>query len=349
MRLQFLGALMALLLLSGCSGTTVVYYDECNCPEESQQSAQTPPATAGGGADTLKTGLSVIAGVSDSQNAQHADYNVTITAVAVDSDGIIRQCIIDGISTQVVFDAAGSITSDIAAPILTKNELGDAYGMKAYGGAKYEWFEQATALADYAVGKTIEELQSSALNADGYAAAPELAAGATIKLDTLVRAVVQAAETAQYRGMKVEDTLHLAVIPSLSGSISATADSSGAAQLDSDFAVVSRRGDTITSCYIDSLQAKVVFDATGAITSDIAAPVPTKNELGNDYGMKSYGGAKYEWFEQADSFSRFVTGKTSTEVAGLATPDGYATDTDLAASVTIRITGFQALIAKVFS
>lgn len=349
MRLLFFGALMALLLLSGCSGTTVVYYDECSCPEQSQEPAQTPPDSEDVNTNALKTGLSVIAGVSDSQNTQHADYNVTIAAVAVDSNGIIRQCIIDGISTQVTFDAVGTITSDVAAPVLTKNELGDAYGMKAYGGAKYEWFEQAAALADYAVGKTSAELQRSAVKNDGYAADPELAAGATIKLDTLVRAVVQAAETAQYRGAQTGDLLYLSALSSLSDSSSAATDAPGTAQLNSDMAVLTRRGDTITSCYIDSLQAKVSFDATGAITSDIAAPVPTKNELGNDYGMKSYGGAKYEWFEQADAFSRFVTNKTPAEVAGLATPDGYAADIDLAASVTIRITGFQALIDKVFS
>ena len=348
MRLQLPGALLAVLLLTGCSGIAVVDYDACSCPEENQPPVQTP-SEVGGDSSALKTGLAVIAGMSDSRNAEKVDYNVTIAAVAVDGDGIIRQCILDGISAQVTLDATGTITSDIAANVPTKNELGEAYGMKAYGGAAYEWDEQAAALADYAVGKTAQELQRSALNAEGYAAAPELATSATIKLDTLVQAVVQAANSAQQRCMQAGDTLHLAVISSLSGSTSATADTPGSAQLDSDFAVVSRSGNTISSCYIDSLQAKVTFDAAGTITSDIAAPAPTKNELGEAYGMKAYGGATYEWDQQAESFSRFVTGKTLTEVAGLAAPDGYAANADLAASVTIRIAGFQSLLAKVFS
>lgn len=347
MRLQFLAALLPLVLLSGCSGTAVVYYDDCSCPEEDRQPAETPEAS--GNTGDLKTGLAVIAGVSDSQNAQYADYNVTIAAVAVDAEGIIRQCIVDGISTQLTFDAAGTVTSDTAAPVLTKNELGDAYGMKAYGGAKYEWFEQAQALAGYAVGKTAEELLRSAVNAEGYAADAELATTATIRLDTPVQAVVQAANSAAYRGAQTGDTLHLAVISSLSDSTSATADAAGTAQLDSDMAVVTRRGGTVSSCYIDSLQARVTFDATGAITSDISAPVSTKNQLGDAYGMKAYGGAQYEWFEQVESFARFVTGKTPAEITGLATAEGYAANADLATSVTIRITGFQALIAKVFS
>lgn len=348
MRLRLFCLLLPLLLLSGCSGTTVVYYDECNCPEENQQQAQTPPDTDND-KNALKTGLAVIAGVSDSQNAQHADYSVTIAAVAVDGDGVIRQCMIDGVSTQVAFNSAGTVTSDINASVLTKNELGDDYGMKAYGGASYEWYQQAEALAKYAVGKTAAELQRSAINADGYAADPGLAATATIRLDTLVQAVAQAADSAQSRGAQAGDTLHLAVISKVSNSTSATPDTPGTAQLDSDMAVVTRSGDTISSCYIDSLQAKVTFDATGAITSDIAAPIPTKNELGDAYGMKAYGGATYEWDQQAESFSRFVTGKTLSEVAGLATADGYAADAALAASVTIRVSGFQALIAKIFS
>lgn len=348
MRLRLFCLLLPLLLLSGCSGTTVVYYDECNCPEENQQQVQTPPDTDND-KNALKTGLAVIAGVSDSQNAQHADYSVTIAAVAVDGEGVIRQCMIDGISAQVTFDSAGTVTSDINASVLTKNELGDDYGMKAYGGASYEWYQQAEALAKYAVGKTAAELQRSAINADGYAADPDLAATATIRLDTLVQAVAQAADSAQSRGAQTGDTLELAVISKVSNSTSATPDTPGAAQLDSDMAVVTRSGDTISSCYIDSLQAKVTFDATGAITSDIAAPIPTKNELGDAYGMKAYGGATYEWDQQAESFCRFVTGKTLSEVAGLATADGYAADADLAASVTIRVSGFQALIAKIFS
>ena len=348
MRLQILGACLAVLLLTGCSGIAVVDYGVCSCPEENQPPAQTPSGADSDSA-SLKTGLAVIAGMSDSRNAEKVDYNVTVAAVAVDGGGIIRQCILDGISAQVTVDGGGTITSDITAAVPTKNELGEAYGMKAYGGATYEWDRQAAALADYAVGKTVQELQRSALNAEGYAAAPELVTSATIKLDTLVQAVVQAANSAQQRGMQAGDTLHLAVISSLSGSTSATADSSGIAQLDSDFAVVSRSGNTISSCYIDSLQAKAAFDAAGTITSDIAASIPTKNELGEAYGMKAFGGATCEWDQQAESFSRFVTGKTLAEVAGLATPDGYAANADLAASVTVRITGFQALIAKVFS
>ena len=54
-----------------------------------------------------------------------------------------------------------------------------------------------------------------------------------------------------------------------------------------------------------------------------------------------------EWYEQAASFASYITGKTAADVAGIAVDEKTATtDADLAASVTIKIGGFQALIAK---
>ena len=94
------------------------------------------------------------------------------------------------------------------------------------------------------------------------------------------------------------------------------------------------------------MQAKVAFDATGTITSDLTAEILTKNELGDAYNMKLYGGAIAEWNEQAASLAAYVTGKTADQVAGIAVSEGKPTDADLATSVTIKIGDFQDLIAK---
>jgi len=112
--------------------------------------------------------------------------------------------------------------------------------------------------------------------------------------------------------------------------------------------VLTRKEGVITSCYIDSVQAKIAFDATGAITTDLTAAVQTKNQLGEGYGMVAWGGAIAEWNEQAAAFAAYVTGKTAEEVAGIAITETTkpADGTDLASSVTISIGGFQALIAK---
>lgn len=54
-----------------------------------------------------------------------------------------------------------------------------------------------------------------------------------------------------------------------------------------------------------------------------------------------------EWFEQSEAFSKYVVGKTVEEVKGLAVDaEGYATDADLIASVTVGIGEFQETIEK---
>ena len=298
-------------------------------------------------AASLKTGLAVIANISGSAAATaeangKADYDITIAAVTVDENGIIRDCIIDSIGTSVAFDAAGVLVDfDPAAAVLTKNELGDNYGMKAYGGATYEWYEQAAALANFAVGKTIEEFKG------GYAGDVDLATTATIYLGGYVAAVEKAVANAQALGAEAGDELKLAVINTMAAS--AAEEAGGAAELTVDVAAVTMNGDVITSAYIDALQAKVEFDGTGALITDVAATPQTKNELGEAYGMKAWAGAKYEWNEQAANFAAYITGKTVADVAGIAITETTkpADGTDLAASVTISIGGFQALIAKI--
>jgi hypothetical protein len=300
----------------------------------------------------VKTGLAVVTTVRDSVSASadaegEAKYDVTVAAVNVDDNGVITACYIDSIGASVMFGADGIITSDVAAAVLTKNELGDSYGMKAYGGATYEWYEQAEALANYAVGKTLEELRSGAVNEAGKAADADLASTATIYLGGYVAAIEAAVANAQHLGAQAGDQLKVAVLAGLTDSKSADAENAGNAQLNVDVAAITMNGETITSCAIDSVQAKVTFDAAGVITSDVAAPVQTKNQLGEAYGMKAWAGAKYEWNEQAANFAAYVTGKTAAQVAGIAIDEGTKpTDADLSASVTIAIGGFQALIAK---
>ena len=351
-------AAMLASLLAGCAGTPVVYYTDCTCPVDSHETAveateavavETQPAAEG----ALKTGLYISTGIAESKSASEegngeAKYDVTMVAVLVDDNGVIQECIIDGISTSVAFDAAGVIATDLTAAPQTKNELGDNYGMVAWGGAIAEWDEQAAALASYAVGKTVEELKSGAIDETGKApAGSDLATSATIYLGGYVSAIEAAAANAQHLGAQAGDTLKLATITGIDSSKSADAENAGNAQLDATVTALTMNGDTITSCIIDAVQAKVAFDAAGVITSDVSAPVATKNALGENYGMVAWGGAIAEWDAQAASFAAYVTGKTAEEVAGIAvTETTKPAEADLAASVTIAIGGFQALIAK---
>ena len=333
-------------LLAGCSATQV---HVCP-PQEGAQENETPAAPAAEG--SVKTGLAVLTSLDGSAGAGaeepgSASFDVTLAAVTVDDAGVIDSCVIDGVQATVNFDAAGAITTDLTAPIQTKNELGENYGMKAYGGAAYEWNEQAAALAQYAVGKTVDQLKNGAVDETGHAADADLASVATIYLGGYVAAIEAAVEGAQHLGAQQGDRLALTTTASLGSSKNASAEEEGLAQFDVNVAVTTFDGDTITSCLLDGVQPAVKFDAAGAVTSDLTAPVQTKNQLGENYGMKAYGGAIAEWNEQAASFAAYVTGKTAEEVSGIAVGERtQPTDADLASSVTIAIGGFQELIAK---
>ena len=352
--LLMIAVVLVMALLTGCAGTVVVVGD-CTCPEAGGTTVNdTTLPNVGDGETALKTGLAVSTKISDSVSAAAdkdgaAAYDITIAAVTVDENGVIRSCKLDSVPATVNFDAAGQIVTDLNTVIDTKNEKGENYGMVAYGGAVAEWDAQVAALCNFAVGKTVEELKNGAVSESGYAPeGTDLASSATIYLGGYVSVIEAAVNNAKYLGAIDGDTLKLVTLNSIASSASATAEKAGTAQLDANIAVVTINEDVITSCIIDAVQAKISFDAAGAITTDLTASVQTKNELGEGYGMKAWGGAKYEWNEQAASFAAYVTGKTVDEVVGIAVSEGKPADADLAASVTISIGDFQSLIAKAF-
>lgn len=328
-----------LLMLCGCAGTTVIYCDCDHAVPGTTGNAQTEkPAVQG----SVKTGLAVVASAkgTDASGEENgsAEYTVDYVAVTVDENGVIVSCVIDSLGASVSFDAAGNIGSDSQMTVQTKNELGDDYGMVAWGGAVAEWYQQAQALADYAEGKTIDEVLSGAVDENGYAKDADLATGATIYLGSYVSAIEKAVGNAVSLGAGGEDRLVLTTINSLTGGV-----------LESNVAALTLNSQgVITSCVLDSLQAEVAVDESGTIITDLSENFPTKNELGDDYGMVAWGGATYEWYQQARNFADYVTGLTAAEVAGIAVDAStYPEDgTDLATSVTIAVGGFMALIEK---
>ena len=331
-----MAGMLLLSLLVGCAGPIVVV----------EQPQTTQPAITLSDGD-LKTGLAILPGVSKSVSATaegngKAEYDVTVVAVTVDENGVIHSCVIDSIGATSEFTAGGTPAAPGTTEVKTKNELGFDYGMVAYKASAIgkEWFEQAAALAAFAEGKTMEQVKSGI--SGGYATDADLATSASIYLGGYVAGMEAAVANAKALGAQSGDALKLAVTASVDAA-------EGSAQLNVDAAALTVSGETITSCMIDSLQAKVEYDTTGTITTDISAAPKTKNELGFDYGMVAYKASAIgkEWFEQAENFCTYITGKTFTEVAELAVTESTApADVDLAAGTTIAIGGFQKLIAK---
>jgi hypothetical protein len=218
--------------------------------------------------------------------------------------------------------------------------------MRVASSISKEWNEQAAAMAEYAIGKTVAELKGIAVNEKGSPTDADLASSVTLYIGSFVSGIEAAVNNATHLGAQAGDKLVLTTTTNMASSKDATADANGQAQAYATIGAITLNGDTVTSCYIDAVQANVNFDAAGKITTDLTAPVASKNELGDAYGMRKASAIGKEWNEQAASFSEYVTGKTLSEVTGIAVVEKKPVDADLTASVTMKINGFITLFEK---
>ena len=298
----------------------------------------------------VKTGLAVLSSLSSSKDAGDSDgagqADSTVIAVLVDENGTIVNCFIDAVQPKVTFSSEGKITSDVTAEVLSKQELGTEYGMIAKSDIGKEWNEQADAFAAYVIGKTVDEVKGIAVE-EGKAADEDLKASVTIHITDFMAGVEKAAANAQDLGANAGDKLGVGIVTSLSDSKDASAEGDGLTKGYSYFAAVSTDADgKITSAVVDAYQGEVNFSTEGVITSDLTAEQQTKQELGDAYGMKGRSDIGKEWYEQANAFAAYVTGKTLDEVTGIAVEEGYAADADLKSSVTIHITDMKDVVAE---
>ncbi len=321
-------ALMAISLFAGCNQAT------------------TPKG------ETLKTGLAVVSTIDKSKDATaEADgvgqVDSVAVAVTVNKDGKIVNAKIDTAQTKISFSVEGVVTADLSAVQKSKQELGDEYGMKGRSDLGKEWNEQADAFAKYVVGKTVSEVKGIALDETGHPTGSDLTSSVTISVTGYIEGIEKAVANAQELGAVSGDKLGLGLLTGIDGSKDATAEADGLAQAYTYYAAVTFGADgKITSAALDAYQGKVNFSQEGTVTSDLAGVQQTKQELGPDYNMKARSPIGKEWDEQTDAFAKYVTGKTASEVAGIALAEGKATSSDITSSVTVSIDGLMEVIAK---
>ena len=123
-----------------------------------------------------------------------AGATVTIATVLIDENGKIAKCILDSAEYSFSYTSEGKALEP-DTDFKTKREQGDAYGMKLYGGAAKEWYEQADAFCAVAEGKSIGEIK--ALLADGGKGNGEvISAGCTISVEEFIFAIEKAVANA---------------------------------------------------------------------------------------------------------------------------------------------------------
>ncbi len=342
--------IMGVMLFAGCTSDSEAPVGGGGTPVEDPEPGDEIPVAQG----SVKTGMAVITSIGKSSDSGEKDglaqADSVIVAVTVDDSGVITNCAIDSAQTKIAFSSDGKIITPLDTVFVAKQEMGTDYGMGEVSSLGKEWNEQASNLSDYVIGKTLDEVKGIAVTEDGVPTDAELSAMVTIKINGYIEGIEKAVGNAQNLGADASDQLGIGVVTTIDKSKDA-ADENGLAQAYSNYAVATfDESGVITSCIIDASQSNITFDADGKITSDLSQAPRTKNELGDDYGMKAASAIGKEWYEQAAAFARYATGKTVAEVNGIAiNGEGLAADAELASSVSVHIGPFMEIIEKAYN
>lgn len=307
-------------------------------------------AACGDSGAEYKLGMGVVLS-TDSSKENNAQVDATVATVVTDANGKIVLCRID--CAQSKMDVTGGAV-DAAKTFQTKMELGDDYGMVAYGNAIAEWDAQAKAFESYVVGKTAAEVQAieTTTNDHGYTVAADetLYASCTMGISDFIDAVVKACNDEKGSSFTGKDfTLGVAAVTEAGDSTPAADGNDAQVKMYSHFgaAVVDKDG-KILAALTDATQPVITANAEGQITGSTFKG--TKRELGADYGMVAYANAIAEWDAQAKAFADYTVGKTAAEVLATETTvnaEGYQVPADetLYASVTMSIESMMQAIA----
>ncbi len=147
---------------------------------------------------------------------------------------------------------------------------------------------------------------------------------------------------------KPEETkMGIGIYTVIEGAQDASAEKNGKFPVSTTVATITLdKDEKIVDCRFDALDFDVPLTADGKAP---AIEIPeTKYNLKDAYAMKEYGGAKYEWYEQADRLAKVAKGKSLAEVKKLLAEDGKGNEDVISAGCTIEITGFVRALEKAF-
>ncbi|MEA5094883.1 MAG: FMN-binding protein [Sedimentibacter saalensis] len=331
-------------------------------PAVEEKPAETPaPAPVGEAGPIVKFGLgqNIEIGKSKDATAEQTavgQADVTIAAVGFDAEGKVASVTIDVAQTKIAFDKDLKVTSDRAAEVKSKKDLGPDYGMVKASSIGKEWFEQIEAFENWMIGKTMDEITGLKVKArdESHPAVPdvpELTSSVTISVDAYLAAVEEAWTNAQ--DVAGAEKVGLGVETHIGSSKDKAADVLPLAQADTYMSATALTADgKVAGTIIDNAQVKIKFDEKGVVTSDRAAEYKTKKELGAEYGMVKASAIGKEWFEQMEAFEDWMTGKSIEEITGLTVKqrdDNHKAVPDvpeLTSSVTITVEGYQAVVKE---
>lgn len=327
------GCLAAALMLTGCGRGN---------SSGASSGGSMGGGTASSGSDAnaaqtaaWRTGLGVQTELTGSDRA--GKINTVAAAVLLDADGRLAGVMLDEAEISVSADGTGSVT--LPTDLRTKRQKGEDYPLAAVSSLQEGWTEQAGAFARYLTGMTAEQVEKLETDADGKPVDADLLAGCTIAVNRYRDAVVQACKNASVLGAAKGDTVRVGMaLTNATKDRPANDDSDLQAQMDITITALTTDAEgRVTSAIGDMTQPALTVSADGTVSAPRDA-VRTKNELGDQYGMRGASSLDKEWYEHSAGYCSYLKGKTRAEVAAIPT-DG--SDADLAALCTISVTDLQ--------
>jgi hypothetical protein len=209
-----------------------------------------------------------------------------------------------------------------------------------------EWYEQAEGFEQWALGKTVDEIVNSGTetNDTGHVVSTDedLLTTTTISVDAFQAAVQAAADNA------VAVDGDIAQLGTGSNTVmsftDASADGDGEIQASVTYGIWALDADgTVLYAQTDCAQNSGTFTTEGVANE--ATVLDTKEDLGDEYGMKSISPIGLEWYEQNEGFDAWCVGKTMDEIINSETTTGsegspVSADEDLLTTTTIAVNGF---------
>lgn len=329
--------------------------------EEPKSEAPKVEVPVGEAGSIAKVGLGQNISIAKSKDATAeatatAQADVTIAAVGFDAEGKVASVTIDVAQTKVAFDKDMKVTSDRAAEVKSKKDLGPDYGMLKASSISKEWFEQMAAFENWMIGKTVDEIKGLKVKErdeshKNVPDVPELTSSVTITVESYIAAVEEAWNNAE--DVAGAESVGLGVNTSIKSSKDKAADVKPMAQMDTYMTAVALDKDgKVAKTIVDVAQVKVNYDENGVVTSDKTVAPQTKKELKEGYGMVKASAIGKEWFEQMEAFEDWMTGKTADEITGLKVKERDASHKsvpdvpELTSTVTITVEGYQAVVAE---
>lgn len=307
-----------------------------------------------------KTGVGAVVSVNptdenaETEKGASAQISTTIVAATFDGEGKVVSATIDVAQQKAKFDMDGQPDGEV--DLRTKNEKGDDYNMRGSSSIGKEINEQHEALANYWVGKTVEECVNMPVYArdEEHTTVPDvedLKSSVTVSVGEYLEALQKAYDNAvESEGVVAKTGLGIVPEATVKGE-DAAAEKGASFQMDTSFIVVALdENDTVLAASLDVAQQRVAFDMDGKVAGE--TDLRTKNEKGSDYGMVELGQAIAEIDAQHKAFTDWMVGKTVAEIEGMETyeKDEHHTAVpaveDLKSSVTVTVGSYLEAFTK---